>query len=194
MIIWTLGGLETVLFTMFVTVGIWLTIDHMGASPQRSLVPAGLAFALASLTRIDGVIFFGISLIWIVYRSGSGPSKKPVGVFALTFGGIFLTYFGWRFAYYNAFLPNTFYVKTGGFDLRRIGRGLSYVFSYAVAPPFLFPSTLLAAGVALWRRKINQQIAYLSTLIGSYLGYIIYVGGDHMLGKTMLNRGVTHDP
>ncbi|HEY1014297.1 MAG TPA: hypothetical protein VGE07_16410 [Herpetosiphonaceae bacterium] len=176
------GGLETMLYGGLLMVGICLTMALAEAPSARLAAWAGLAFAALAMTRIEGAMFFGISWLYVWLRSQRLRPGAPVLAMALVFGAIFGAYFLWRWTYYSSFLPNTFYVKTGGLTLERIANGSYYVMHYAISAPFSFPATVVALVLAYRRRAITPAMAYLAVLVGVYLFYVAYVGGDYIVG------------
>ncbi|HEY0605929.1 MAG TPA: hypothetical protein VGD58_23600 [Herpetosiphonaceae bacterium] len=172
------SGLETGLFALLLVVGTTFFLrDHFGR--------AGAAFALATMTRPEGVLLLGIAgLVRLVARRKIDAGVwRMVGVFAL----IGVPFFAWRFFYYGDLLPNTFYAKTGG-GLPQAIRGLAHAGSFALfaGGPVLALLLILAAirFVRDWRARSDQLIwqSFTWLVIGIYTAYIISVGGDHFPG------------
>lgn len=176
LIVWSLGGLEGPIFSMWCLLGI-LYITRNQSS--KNLALAGLFFALAVLTRMDGLLFVGVAFLYLIWAS-SESRLKSAGIFIGSFLVIYLPYFIWRMWYYGDLLPNTFYVKAGGLSWSQIARGLAYVGHFAITPPYLLPAIIILTAYLLYRRSFNRRIGYLLVSIGAYIAYIIWVGGDHM--------------
>jgi len=176
LIVWSLGGLEGPLFSMWCLLGIMYVIKSRSS---KHLALAGLFFAFAVLTRMDGLVFVGVALLYLLWAS-PGTRLKSAGIFLASFLVIYLPYFIWRVTYYGDLLPNTFYVKAGGLSWPQIGRGLSYVGHFAITPPYLLPAIVIMIAYVLYRRSFKWRIGYLLMSIGVYLAYITWVGGDHM--------------
>ncbi|MFH1335183.1 MAG: hypothetical protein ABII96_01585, partial [Candidatus Zixiibacteriota bacterium] len=114
---WSTGGLETSFYTFLLFLGSFVFVMGMD-KPLYSAI-SGMVFALACLTRLDGLIFAGVTL---VFYFNLCVRKKQIGSkylysWALSFLIPFLIYFFWRWSYYGKFLPNTFYVKVGSESL-----------------------------------------------------------------------------
>lgn len=172
------SGLETGLFALLLVVGTTLFL-------RERFGWAGAAFALATMTRPEGVLLLGIAgLVRLVAtRRIDAGIWRMVGVFAL----IGVPFFAWRFFYYGDLLPNTFYAKTGG-GLSQAIRGLAHAGSFALfaGGPVLALLLLLAAirFVRDWRTRSDQLIwqSFTWIVVGLYTAYIISVGGDHFPG------------
>jgi hypothetical protein len=180
------SGLETGLFT-FLTLAGSACVIRPGWRRW-----CGPLFALATLTRPEGALLFGLTIlyIWFAGTEHTGnrsiaarirASLPAVGLYLLIFGPYFL----WRVAYYGDLLPNTFYAKTGG-GLRQVGRGLIYAGSFALAlgGPLLLIclAPLLYSQAGGWRAALRSWRGYLLLLVGTYTAYVISVGGDHFPG------------
>jgi arabinofuranosyltransferase len=167
--LWAQAGLETDLFTLFVTAG---TLDLAGeASGGRShAVRAGILFGLASLTRPEGLLFLGLALGGRLLAGGGWGRLVPTAVAAAVLA---IPYHAWRVFYYGSWLPNTFHAKTGG-GLAAAWRGVRYLgdggLTFGILP-FLVPLLLLVRG----GRRAHVVPA---TVILGYLLYVVAVGGD----------------
>ena len=180
LVIWSLGGLETTLFALLVTVGSIQFADGL-SDGKRPLVSAGLMLGLASLCRPDGLLFV---VVGFVVGLGAGLIAKRrldhrlwgFMAGALTF---VLPHLIWRYTYYHGWLPNTYYVKAANLgDVAPYG--LSYFKEYLFAFPFL-PVILLASMICgILRRTLSPKSIWYLIVILAYAGYIFAVGGDHM--------------
>ncbi len=188
------AGLETGLFTLLVLAG---SACYLAARRRPAmLAAAGAIFALAAMTRPEGVLVFGVTLMsdvrcqmsdwgqcgsrsWRVnLQSTICHLQWLVGAFLL----IFLPYYLWRLSYYGDPLPNTFYAKTGG-GLRQVLRGLQYAggFALTLGGPLLL--LILLPWLRSWRTALNSWRGYLLPLVLVYSAYIVFVGGDHFRGE-----------
>jgi hypothetical protein len=124
--------------------------SHQPAAARLAL--AGLLLALATLTRPEGALVFGVTLLHcaalaIVHRPSSivpvapATSHQPPAItqrlvlllpLILAYALVVIPFFIWRAMYYGDLLPNTFYAKTGG-GLRTVLRGLEYAYGFALA-------------------------------------------------------------
>lgn len=174
------AGLETGLFALLLLLAGMAFLDNR-------LARSGALFALAALTRPEGVLAMGLTVGYMVVRDVWGgrsgrstlrPYMLLIGVFLV----IFAPYFGWRVGYYGDLLPNTFYAKTGG-GLRQALRGLDYAGGFALT----LGGPLLLLVAAPWLRGRRAALCswrgYLLLLVVAFSAYIIAVGGDHFRGE-----------
>jgi arabinofuranosyltransferase len=152
------------MFTFFVTCGL----------AAEGGTAAGVALALAALTRPEGVLVAAVVGIWRTI-----VARRVDLRFGLTFAAIWAPYFAWRWWYYGWMFPNTFYVKAGGtpppgYTAKMLHHGLYYVWQWAWQSRALFAVPLVA--LAVWRRPRWGLCAVALTVI--YLAYTVSVGGD----------------
>ncbi|MDQ6603418.1 MAG: hypothetical protein M3Z19_11905, partial [Chloroflexota bacterium] len=182
-------GLETHLFAFLATVAACLVLR--GKWPW-----AGIVFALAYLTRPEGVGLWGITLAWLIWQAWIAPRfarrlgrsqpadampairTRDLCAFALPFAAIAGVHEIWRLSYYGEPVPNTFYDKVGS-TAQQVRRGLGYV---AHSVPQLHPF-IIAALVALLvlapAAVVGSRAArYVALLGGVFTAYIILIGGD----------------
>jgi len=181
LIVWCWGGLETVLFTLLSTAGLWLALPRAGAPPRWLL--SGALLGLAAMTRPEGVFFFALAGLFLLYNTLR--QKTPVGPllrFGLAFALLYLPYFVWRLAYYGDLLPNTFYVRTTPLA-DRAQCGVAYIARFALYTSYtlVLPLTVLLLVYCAWKRRWDAQLSFLLLLLLSYLLYVVAIGGDHML-------------
>jgi hypothetical protein len=127
------SGLETILFSATVVTGVLL--GQLGAGRKKWL-GSGIFFALAALTRPEGVLFFAV--YWLALVACHAPSlfaaaisvpKRGLAALreqpvlwkqlipdALIVTAVFVAHLLYRHKMYDGeWLPNTFYAKAGGF-------------------------------------------------------------------------------
>jgi arabinofuranosyltransferase len=181
-IIWTIGGLETTLFCLLCTAGLLLsaTVPDSGI---RTAALSGLFLALASLTRPEGAIFFAVTAAFFLITAITAKSItiKQVIVFAAVYIILYAPFTIWQLIYYGTPFPNTWYAK-GNFYRLKAEQGLIYLRDFARSLPYL--GLLLLAGLiyASLKRTWSRPLLLLILNIVVYIGYIVYVGGDHMPG------------
>jgi hypothetical protein len=169
---WCSGGLETMFFTLVGFGGV-LALLRERESKTSCPVVSSLLFAAATLTRPDGGVLalvaglFHLGEILLRRRSlRSGicwliPYVVVVGAHLL-----------WRHAYYDAWLPNSFYAKVPGAWWEQGWRYLSlFAEDYRIA--WFLP---LGALAVLQRRRFPHLL--FAALISAWLVYVLYVGGD----------------
>lgn len=111
---YVVSGMETLLFTCLLSLAVYV---HLCKS--RPFL-AGLVFAFLAMTRPEGVLYFGLALL---YQMIGASSLKSVLRFVGAFVGLYGIYFLWRYVYYGYPFPNTFYAKVGGLYWVRVQRG-----------------------------------------------------------------------
>lgn len=175
---YALSGMETLMFSMWLCLALWL---ELGIGRWWGGMPAAVTLALASLTRPEGLLFFGMFVIaWTIERvlRGDGYIVVLRGELLrlLTFSVIYVPYFLWRYTYYGYLLPNTFYAKAGGLSIAAVGRGLRYLRDGLLImnlPLLIWGSCVL---LALKRRGVPAMLSVLA----AYLAYVVIIGGDDL--------------
>jgi hypothetical protein len=182
MITWCWGGLEGPLFALLSTLGIGLVVallEERGGTRCAAL--AGLAFALAVLTRPDGAVFVAVALIFAaapMFRGRRHAGRQWLAML-IVFGLAVLAHAAWRIWYYGDWVPNTFYAKMVGLPRESLDMGLMYLTSLCLAPPYILPLTLLLSPFAF--REGNRRMSlYLASNLAAYLAFVVSAGGDHM--------------
>lgn len=166
---WCGGGLEAQLFGALVLGGIVLYALELAtagsARPWRSAA-GGLLFALATLTRPEGALFWGLTQLHrVVCKLRDERRLRPSAaelVGLLTFLVPCAIFFGWRWHYYGYPLPNTFYVKAQGQALVMLRQwGWPYLRDFLVETKLwgLAPLGLLALGLARLRARASRELA-----------------------------------
>jgi hypothetical protein len=169
---WCTGGLETMFFTLLVFLA-YLTFLRERATRAPRPLGSSLLFALATLTRPEGMLFMAVAGLFYAgeillkrrsFRSAliwCSPYIAAVGV-----------HFLWRHAYYGYWLPNTFYAKVPGawWD-----HGAKYLALFANDYQILWFLPLLLP-VLLLRRQLATGLFCAAT--AAYLIYVAYIGGD----------------
>lgn len=170
---WCTGGLETQCFTLFVLLG---AVTFLRARERPARVPWGSAawFALAALTRPEGLLFFGVTWLfftfdWLVLRRRTG---RALVLWSALVGGVVGAHFLWRYSYYGQWLPNTFYAKVPGLWLEQ---GAAYL-GFFVADHWLAWLLPLLAVVLLLRRDFAT--VYFLVLLLAFCAYLLGIGGD----------------
>ncbi|TGL21891.1 hypothetical protein EHQ46_08590 [Leptospira yanagawae] len=156
------SGLETSIFTFFVSFGFLLW--------EKRNQSAFISFLLASLIRPEGALFlFFICLDWIRTKRFRIP---------ILYGFLFLSFLVFRYLYYQDFFPNTFYAK--GNKGSYLSQGI-YYFLYLIRSYPLYLFVILLSGIQIYRSYANEKenrILLLTLLL--YILYVLYVGGDFM--------------
>jgi len=168
LILESVEGLETALFALLVTLG-----TRSALLGQRR--GGSLWFVLASLTRPEGVLLWGMlqsGLLVSAWRSrqlGTQICRALKQSIPIILCLLALT--AWRLHTYGDPLPNTFYAKTGGLA---IPRGLTYIWNHITSHPVLW--SLATAGA--WLTRAQKRTIPLVVTVFLYLSYVVVVGGD----------------
>lgn len=168
---WSTGGLATQFFTLLVLLA---QIQFLRERRRTSGVPwlSSLLFALATLTRPEGGLFTAVAGLFFLLRviQGKEPLRELVlwcvPWFALV-GGHFL----WRFAYYGAWLPNTFHAKVNGLWFEQAAHYFA-IFHADYKIGYYVPLILL--GLARTRGFAH---ALFTMSIFTYCAYLYAIGG-----------------
>lgn len=172
---WSTGGLETTLFALLVFTGSYAYAAAL--ERQQTPVAAALLFALAALTRPEGVLLFGVvsaHLLWTEIRSHGRIVSRRLSVWTLVFSAVYVPYYLWRLSYYGYPFPNTFYDKVGS-GVHQYVRGVRYLIEYLrLSGPFVFALPLFA----LLKRRRPLAVNVFALEVAAYVAYVIYVGGD----------------
>jgi arabinofuranosyltransferase len=167
-LVWCLSGSEIPLFTFLLLAGFMLL--RAGKRPGAALV----VFGLLGLVRPEGTLFFLIAFLLLIERS---PNRKTVAALGLGIAAVFYApYLVWKWSYFHALLPNTFYAKTGPAGLM-LSNGARYVSGFALSYGYLF-----VAGVLLLRAAGRTRESYaLPLLFTAAAGIeVLLLGGDWM--------------
>jgi arabinofuranosyltransferase len=176
---WSVSGMETSLFTCF----LWGAMSgHRiarveGRRPGRDV---GWCLAGALLTRPEAVLL-GVALLAdeiVTVRTGwTGTGTKSPWFARLSWlwpaliaGGALLVF---RFIYYGALMPNTFYAKLGG-SAAHARLGLRYLGRFILAAPLIWPAVLLPR----FGRQVPSAWAALF-LVTLWSLNLLFLGGDH---------------
>ncbi len=182
LIVWIFGGLEGPLFAALIAGGVWKFRDSLNREDAMcSLASSGLLLGLACATRLDGILFVAVSVLFLALAPIPVRCRlRRMGIFLASFSAVFVPWFIWRWAYYGSLAPNTFWVKASGVTPERIQSGLRYALALLVRPPFTF---VMAGAVLLYaavQRRLDRSVIYVLAGVVLYLAYIVYVGGCHM--------------
>ncbi len=176
---YAVSGFEMLFFTFLILLGMTLYLKAIERGGQLGW--AGIVFALAAMTRPEGALVFGLvslhflAFLWRHNSTDVRAKFTRFGVWAVNFGVLYGTYFLWRWHFYGYLLPNTFYVKAGGFGFTLFRRGLLYLLLMTfIANPQLF---LLGIAGFWWKNNRVPKNTF-RVVIAGYLFYLMLVGGD----------------
>jgi len=149
----------------------------------KKLFVLAVHVALIAMTRMDAVLMFVPMIVFaFLARREKVSFIKAVGI---GFAGL-LPFIGWELfsvIYYGFPVPNTAYVKLGtDIPLKEyLVRGAQYFLTSAFCDMLLLAVPLVVVLITLVIKKANYL--YCSVGIVLYAGYVLYIGGDFMLGR-----------
>lgn len=160
-------GLETAVYTFLIVLCV-----HAILWAQHRLMPfaaAGFIFTLIALCRPEGILLFVFYAGYLLYgRLVKGQVLRPyllgIGLFIILYGLFIL----WRWSYYHAPVPNTYYAK-GTFPLLiRFGLGMFTLRGFVTRYPFLaiFLFMLWKTGkLSTERGRLAPILCFLSAIL-----------------------------
>jgi hypothetical protein len=186
---WSSGGLETQMFTFFITLALYAYARADGEPRFYRLL--GISLALAAMTRPEGLLItalvgghrFLINVIrdrrWVPHRD----ELRCIAGFLL----LWAPWFAWRWWYYGHFFPNTYYVKASGkasanYAEQMHANGRYYIWQWLNQSKILYAAPLAVLGLALAKpRSARFVLGSLALLVSAvYIVYTMRVGGDFM--------------
>jgi hypothetical protein len=198
--VWASGGLETSLYTLLILSAFYLWF-YSKFSEQRRLLLTGLALALISLTRPDGVLFTATAIALLAAREirkgKSVPSAlRSVGILLLPSIIIGVPYLIWKYSYYGDILPLTYYAKSA--DENYFVQGFFYIWLY-FRVHFISAIALIAAVPLFFvyrntngeplEQDENAGSPFIAALAGIAVYLILFVarvGGDFMFARFII--------
>jgi hypothetical protein len=153
----------------------------------------GLVFVLVALTRPDGIIFYALSIFFLILTVSSTPRRIWYFLVPLIF--IYVPYYLLRFMYYGYPFSNIYYARS--VNLAWWGQGLDYLFLYFKAYYVFWLLLPLAVISAVKFRKSFKKLfhppydfdplrkaVFLSLLFSLVFSfYLIWIGGDFMFAR-----------
>jgi len=182
------GGLETAAFTFLALLGFLLLAGRNAPSPRR-LLAAGIVFALASMTRPDGVVFTAVAGLSILVTS-PGSRARAGAAFGIGFAALWLPFMLWRLGYYGDWFPNTYYAKSA--YLAWYSQGWLYLRLFLSKYWILLATPPLLAVAALELRRDpflpvwTRQVLLAAGFVVAYTFYVVRVGGDFMFARLLV--------
>jgi hypothetical protein len=184
MLVWDLGGLESVPFAALLASGTLVTLRCIEKGQRSDLLTGGVLLGFALFMRPDGGIVAAIALGSFLCFGPGRPARRWIDT-VLAGALCALIMVPWeifRIFYFHDYLPNTYYAKIVGIPLAwRIRSGLGYWRTYVAKPPYFVPLLLFVALLLLYRRRASKFDIALWMCILGYAVYLVDIGGDHML-------------
>lgn len=179
---YTTAGLENCLLFLLAALFLkkYFSTDKYGV---KDLLYMAILISLIAMTRMDAVLMF-IPMVVYLYL----VKRNRVSFIKCCFIAILglLPFILWEFFslfYYGFFVPNTAFVKLGTNIPKKeyLVRGIQYLITTLIKDPLviLIPLTLIV--ITLFIGKLRYLLS--SAGIFLYFAYVIYIGGDFMLGR-----------
>ena len=136
LIVWSLGALETTLFTAFTTIGVLVFLKYVSSpSSNKWLTACSLSFAAATLTRPEGGLFMAFTglflLIWLIKTQNLRTAIKQCVILSAPYLFIIGSYALWKLHYYGDVIPNTWYAKSYGVPYEvKLTNGFNHFFFF----------------------------------------------------------------
>lgn len=173
---WSTSGLETRMFTCLVLAGAWQTMRARFGMPTA--IAASLWFALAALTRPEGLLVFACAFVWRLVRDRLVGDMRLWTLVALLapFTIVIGAHFLWRHAYYGAWLPNTYYAK----HVRPwYESGVDYFLAAAIELGAWVSVTLAVIGALVHAARRDLALLLPFAIVVPHALYLLRIGGDH---------------
>lgn len=176
------SGLETCL-VLLITLAVWVTTERVADDPTpRHLAELCGLIVLSLLARVDGFLVPGIVVLYLLLKRRVRPAMVCAFTMVVAQGGFEL----WRWGYYRALLPTTYYVKVAG----PMGARLSHAwgqfskinFFDGLLPYtliFIFAGVVMIAHLAKGWREFSDRLRFEILFAPLWVGYWFYIGGDH---------------
>ena len=149
----------------------------------KQMLYLAVLISLIAMTRMDAVLMF-IPMILYVYlmKRENVTFVKAVGI-GMAGLSPFIIWEFFSLFYYGFFVPNTAFVKLGTNIPKKeyFVRGFLYVFNTLICDPIVLFVPFVAVILLLMTKKFRYVHLGLGVLL--YGIYIIYIGGDFMMGR-----------
>ena len=181
---WSISGMETALFTFLLLLGVLARLrERTGNPPSGTSAWTPVVFVLLSLTRPEGMLFAGLTIIFSLFedlKKNRTLALKRLAYWCVLYLVPIAAYTLWRLSYYGHLFPNTFYAKAG-LSKEYFSAGLDYLWMFS--RNYMLGGLLLILPVAvLVGRKWRGDLLYLFSLLAVYTIYVATVGGDVLAG------------
>jgi arabinofuranosyltransferase len=171
---WTMGGLETILIALWVT----LFVYWERQPGQRADILSRLVVLAAALTRPEGALLFPLLVLYrLIYKRQ--PFRQVLlasWLFALPFG----LYLFWRYLTYGYWIPNTAYLKLArGWETTL--KALPWLAAYWAVRPFAALLVAIAAARLLVTGALfNRDWGLVTLTVLAFVAFVLYAGPDWM--------------
>jgi len=178
-IAWSLGGLETSLYTLLtMTTTYWFTTQDKEHS-RRTSVTLGVLLGLCVMTRPEAALIVATTLTAsiVFHKSLKSPLTMLISCCI-----VYIPYFVWRWQYYGDLLPNTYYAKLGTPIGKRLSDGIYYFHTFLRSAPWIPLLSIICWIYTLVKQTGHRSNSwkYMTSVSIVMTGYVIWTGGDHM--------------
>lgn len=183
--LWSVSGMETSFFALLILAGAiryWHEMEHESARPW-----SGLLFGLAALTRPEGALVFGLTVIhaglYRIIAQRRLVTWNDIGR-VLGFAVIFGAHLTFRYLYYGKLVPNTFTAKVEPGSTAQIERGWRALETFVnIHGGWLALLPLPVGFISMIRHGVGLRATYCALILIPYIAYIVGVGGDWSVGR-----------
>lgn len=192
LVFWSLRGYEVGIISLLLVLIVEQIVKFDPEFKKRDYLKILKIYSLISigiLIRIDFiVILFGVSTYFLIFKINNLLKFIRFSLSNFLVGIVVFFLFLFQYFYYGDFLPNTYYLKTGGFALiEKIPRGVLSTFK--VLPLLVF---LLHLCIIKFSNKERLRALFSIFSISFFVVlYNIYVGGDAWEVYGFANRFIT---
>jgi arabinofuranosyltransferase len=178
---WSWSGMDTACFTFLLTASFLAFLQQVEGT--GTMVRSGTWFSLAAVARLDMLSVLPVYLLFILYSNRH--RKRLLWRKYVSFLGPLMSLpllFLWRYHYYGALLPNTYYAKAGVAVGVLLESGLVYAARFALAYNLHLLGPLFLGALVLLRpsRRLRAQWAFTLAIMGMWTMCVVWVGGDHL--------------
>lgn len=175
------SGLENPLTHLLLALFLLLFLEGAdeNSSQDRSVFLLSLTAGLATLNRMDTLLFYVPALAWIFLKNRTTRTFRDIllGFLPFIFWEVFsVVYYGFPF-------PNTAYAKlyTGLGRGELVETGFIYLLNSLMWDPITLLTVLAGTGLAFYKGSWKERVIAFGVLL--YILYLIWIGGDYMSGR-----------
>ena len=181
LVYWALRGMEVGLAALLVSAMVLFALE-------RRTVLLAITIGAALLTRDDLLVPAVVVLAWLGWTLPPERRLRVLLPVACTAAAVLAAHSGFRLAYYDSLLPNTYYLKLEGIGLgTRLERGF-VALAYSSLRDLWAPLLLAGTYLALRRRDLPRGAVLLAGVFVAQCAYSVYVGADAFEGLLLPNR------
>ena len=166
---WSGRGLETGLVSLLL----------LNAVLRLGTLPAWLCFGLLGVSRVEGVVWGGMGVLYALIRGERRPDLKAAALWL----GPTLAQLAFRALYYGTLTPAPVLAKGRELDETTFKAGLTWLSGALTAEPILsvtLVACLALCGRAILRRQPMERAAWALLSVVGLMLFSIAVGGDWM--------------